>query len=77
MMMVACIDPVEGSPQAVRGQRHYLVAGRRGSLLCSGAVLCFKVSEEGIQLIQQGDGAVTGPRWELVVRNGLNSLPQA
>ncbi len=30
MMMVACIDPVEGSPQAVRGQRHYLVAREEG-----------------------------------------------
>ncbi len=24
-----CIDPAEGSPHAVRGQRHHLVAGRR------------------------------------------------
>ncbi len=51
---------------AVRGQRHHLVAGRRWSLLCSGAVLCLKASKEGIQLIQQGDGAVTGLWWGLV-----------
>ncbi len=73
----ACIDPAEGSPHAVRGQRHHLVAGRRWSLLCSGAVLCLKASKEGIQLVQQGDGAVTGLWWGLVVRNGLYSLPQA
>ncbi len=73
----ACIDPAEGSPHAVRGQRHHLVAGRRWSLLCSGAVLCLKASKEGIQLVQQGDGAVTGLWWGLVVRNGLNPLPQA
>ncbi len=72
----ACIDPAEGSPHAVRGQRHHLVAGRRWSLLCSGAVLCF-ASKEGIQLVQQGDGAVTGLWWGLVVRNGLYCLPQA
>ncbi len=72
-----CIDPAEGSPHAVRGQRHHLVAGRRWSLLCSGAVLCLKVSKEGIQLVQQGDGAVTGLWRGLVVRNGLNPLPQA
>ncbi len=47
------------------------------SLLCSGAVLCLKASKEGIQLVQQGDGAVTGLWWGLVVRNGLNPLPQA
>ncbi len=51
--------------------------GRRWSLLCSGAVLCLKASKEGIQLVQQGDGAVTGLWWGLVVRNGLNPLPQA
>ncbi len=45
--------------------------------MCSGAVLCLKASEEGIQPVQQGDGAVTGPWWGLVVRNGLNPLPQA
>ncbi len=73
----ACIDPAEGSPHAVRGQRHHLVTGRRWSLLCSGAVLCLKASEEGIQLVQQGDGAVTGLWWGLVVRNGLSPLPQA
>ncbi len=28
----ACIDPAEGSPHAVRGQRHHRVAGRRWSL---------------------------------------------
>ncbi len=61
----------------MRGQRHHLVAGRRWSLLCSGAVLCLKASKEGIQLVQQGDGAVTGLWWGLVVRNGLNPLPQA
>ncbi len=44
------------------------------SLLCSGAVLCLKASKEGIQLVQQGDGAVTGLWWGLVVRNGLLSL---
>ncbi len=43
----------------------------------SGAVLCLKASKEGIQLVQQGDGAVTGLWWGLVVRNGLNPLPQA
>ncbi len=48
----ACIDPAEGSPHAVRGQCHHLVAGRRWSLLCSGAVLCLKASKEGIQLVQ-------------------------
>ncbi len=73
----ACIDPAEGSPHAVRGQRRHLVAGRRWSLLCSGAVLCLKASKEGIQLVQQGDGAVTGLWWGLVVRNGLYPLPQA
>ncbi len=73
----ACIDPAEGSPHTVQGQRHHLVAGRRWSLLCSGAVLCLKASKEGIQLIQQGDGAVTGLWWGLIVRNGLYSLPQA
>ncbi len=41
------------------------------------AVLCLKASKEGIQLVQQGDGAVTGLWWGLVVRNGLYSLPQA
>ncbi len=51
--------------------------GRRCSLLCSGAVLCLKASKEGIQLIQQGDGAVTGLWWGLVVRNCLNPLPKA
>ncbi len=51
--------------------------GRRWSLLCSGAVLCLKASEEGIQLVQQGDGTVTGLWWGLVARNGLNPLPQA
>ncbi len=61
----------------MRGQRHHLVAGRRWSLLCSGAVLCLKASKEGIQLVQQEDGAVTGLWWGLVVRNGLNPLPQA
>ncbi len=71
----ACIDPAEGPPHAVRGQRHHLVA--RWSRLCSGAVLCLNASEEGIQLVQQGDGAVTGLWWELVVRNGLYPLPQA
>ncbi len=55
----------------------HLVAGRRWSLLCSGAVLCLKASKEGIQLVQQGDGAVTGMCWGFVVRNGLYSLPQA
>ncbi len=35
------------------------------------------MSKEGIQLVQQGDGAVTGLWWGLVVRNGLNPLPQA
>ncbi len=58
----------------MRGQRHHLVAGRRWSLLCSGAVLCLKASKEGIQLVQQGDGA--GLWWGLVVRNGMNPLPQ-
>ncbi len=58
-------DPAEGSPHAVWGQRHHLVAGRRWSLLCSGAVLCLKASKEGIQLVQQGDGAVTGLWWGL------------
>ncbi len=61
----------------MRGQHHHLVAGRRWSLLCSGAVLCLKASKEGIQLVQQGDGAITGLWWGLVVRNGLNPLPQA
>ncbi len=46
------------------------------SLLFSGAVLCLKASEEGIQLVQQGDGAVTGLWWGLVVRNGLNPMPK-
>lgn len=64
----ACIDPAEGSPHAVREQRHHLFTGRRWSLLRSGAVLCLKVSEEGVQ---QGDIAITGSRWGLVVRNGL------
>ncbi len=50
------IDPAEGSPHAVRGQHHHLVAGRRWSLLCSGAVVCLKASKECIQLVQQGDG---------------------
>ncbi len=59
------------------GRSRHLVAGRRWSLLCSGAVLCLKASKEGIQLVQQGDGAVTGLWWGLVVRNGLNPLPQA
>ncbi len=72
----ACINPAEGSPHAVRGQRHHLVAGRWWSLLCSGAVLCLKASKEGIQLVQQGDGAVTCLWWGLVVRNGLNPLPR-
>ncbi len=74
----ACINPAEEPPHAVRGQRHHLVAGRRWSLLCSNAVLCLKASEEGVQLVQQGDGAVTDP-WSvgLVVHNGLNPLPQA
>ncbi len=39
--------------------------------------MCLKVSEEGIQLVQQGDGAVTGLWWGLVVHNGLYPLPQA
>ncbi len=73
----ACIDPAEGSPHAVRGQRHHLVAGLEVESLCSGAVLCLKASKEGIQLVQQGDGAVTGLWWGLIVRNGLYSLPQA
>ncbi len=73
----AYIDPAEGSPHAVRGQRHHLVAGRRWSLLCSGTVLCLKTSKEGVQLVQQADGAVTGLWWGLVVRNGLYPLPQA
>ncbi len=74
----SCIDPAEVSPHTVQGQRHYLVAGRRWSLLCSGAVFCLKARKEGIQLVQQGDGAVTGLWWGLVVvRNGLNPLPQA
>ncbi len=42
-----------------------------------GAVLCLKASEEGGQLIQQGDGAVTGPRWGFVFCNGLYPLPEA
>ncbi len=58
-------------------QRHHLVAGRRWSLLCSGAVLCLKASKEGVQLVQQGDSAGTGLWWGLVVRNGLYPLPQA
>ncbi len=36
------------------------------NLLFSGAVLCLKASEEGIQLVQQGDGAVTGLWWGLL-----------
>ncbi len=39
--------------------------------------MCLKASKEGIQLVQQGDGVVTGLWWGLVVRNGLNPLPQA
>ncbi len=39
--------------------------------------MCLKASKEGIQLVQQRDGAVTGLWWGLVVRNGLYSLPQA
>ncbi len=40
---------------------------------------CFvpQSEREGIQLVQQVDGAVTGLWWGLVVRNGLNTLPQA
>ncbi len=65
-------------PGALRAlQCHHLVAGRRWSLLCSGDVLCLKPSEESIQLIQQGDGAVTSLWWGLVVCNGLNPMPQA
>lgn len=37
-----CVDPTEGSPNAVLGQRHHLVARRRWSLLCSGAVFASK-----------------------------------
>ncbi len=51
--------------------------GRRWSLLCSGTVLCLKASKEGVQLVQQGDGAFTGLWWGLVVRNSLYPLPQA
>ena len=39
--------------------------------------MCLKASEEGVQLVQQRDVAVTGPWWGLVVRNGLYPLPQA
>ncbi len=46
-----------------------------GGVFC--AVLCLKASKEGIQLVQQGDGAVTGLWWGLIVCNGLYSLPQA
>ncbi len=42
-----------------------------------GAVLYLKASEEGGQLVQQGDGAVTGPRWGFVFCNGLYPLPEA
>ncbi len=35
------------------------------------------MSKEGVQLVQLGYGAFTGPWWGLVVRNNLNPLPQA
>ncbi len=55
-----------GALRALIQLRDLLVAGRRWSLLCSGAVLCLKASKEGIQLVQQGDGSVTGLWWGLV-----------
>ncbi len=46
----------------------------RGGVFC--AVVQFCASKQAKKLVQQGDGAVTGPRWGLVVLNGLNPLPQ-
>ena len=52
----------------------YLVARRGWRLLCRCAVVCLKVSEEVIQLVQQRRDAVAGLWWGLVVRVGLYPL---
>ncbi len=50
-----------------------------GGVFCAVVLFCapLQASKEGIQLIQQGDGAVTGLWWGLIDRDGLYSLPQA
>ncbi len=57
-------DPAEGSPHAVRGQRHHLSPGG-GGVFCAVVLFCAQSEQEGIQLVQQGDGDVTGLWWGL------------
>ncbi len=74
----SCIDPDEGSPHAVWWTASLPGSPGGGGVFCAVVnVLCLKRAKEGIQLVQQGDGAVTGLWWGLIVRNGLYPLPQA